>query len=177
PSRRAICHNATRPTRSAIPADDSREFPRRSICLDPDNQRAPLPNANWLGTVYHGLPPSLLEPRFQPEGRLAFLGRISPEKGPDIAIRLARAAGMPLRMAAKVPRDGNRFYATKVRPLVDGQQIQFIGEVDDAGKAELLGQSAALLFPIDWPEPCGLVMIEAMACRTPVIAWRRGSDP
>ena len=152
-------------------------FPGAPFVSISDNQRAPLPNANWVGTVYHGLPPTLLEPRFQPERRLAFLGRISPEKGPDIAIRLARAAGMPLRIAAKVPRDDNRFYARKVRPLVDGHEIQFIGEVGDAGKAELLGRSAALLFPIDWPEPFGLVMIEAMACGTPVIAWRRGSVP
>src|SRR5207248_7993195 len=119
------------------------------------SQRGPVPDANWVGTVYHGLPPKLLEPRFQPGRRLAFLGRISPEKGPDIAIRLARAAGMPLRIAAKVPRDDNRFYATKVRPLVDGREIQFIGEVDDCGKQELLGRSAALRFPIDLPEPCG----------------------
>jgi glycosyltransferase involved in cell wall biosynthesis len=142
-----------------------------------ESQRLPLPYLNWAGTIYHGLPPALLRPCFQSEGYLAFLGRISPEKRPDIAIRLAKAAGLPLRIAAKVPRNGNEYYRREVEPLVDGRSIQFIGEVDDCGKAELLGKATALLFPIDWPEPFGLVMIEAMACGTPVIAWRQGSVP
>jgi glycosyltransferase involved in cell wall biosynthesis len=152
-------------------------FPDAPFVSISKSQQKPLPHLNWVGTVYHGLPLSLLEPRHETEGYLAFLGRITPEKGPDVAIRLAKAAALPLRIAAKVPRDGNRFYATKVQPLVDGRDIRFIGEVDDAGKAELLGKAAALLFPIDWPEPFGLVMIEAMACGTPVIAARRGSVP
>ncbi|MBV8830643.1 MAG: glycosyltransferase, partial [Acidobacteriaceae bacterium] len=109
------------------------------------------------------------------EGYLSFLGRIAPEKGPDVAIRLAQASGLPLRIAAKVPRGENQFFEEKIEPLVDHSTIRFIGEVDDQGKATLLQGAAALLFPIDWPEPFGIVMIEAMACGTPVIAWRRGS--
>ncbi len=142
-----------------------------------DSQRTPLPHLAWAGTVHHGLPASLLQASAAPGEYLAFLGRITPEKGPDVAIRLARAAGMPLRIAAKVPRGENRFFREAIEPLVDGDGVQFIGEVGDEGKAALLKNAAALLFPIDWPEPFGLVMIEAMACGTPVIARRRGSVP
>jgi glycosyltransferase involved in cell wall biosynthesis len=142
-----------------------------------NNQREPLPGLRWLGTVHHGMPVSLLQPGFQPQGYLAFLGRITPEKGPDKAIRIARAAGHPLRIAAKVPRGENQFFKREVQPLVDGVQVQFIGEVDDRSKAPFLQHATALLFPIDWPEPFGLVMIEAMACGTPVIATPHGSVP
>jgi glycosyltransferase involved in cell wall biosynthesis len=141
------------------------------------NQRQPLPELNWVGTVYHGLPPTMFEPRNRPEGYLAFLGRITPEKGPETAIRLAKASGLPLRIAAKIPREGNRYFADRIQPLLDGRQIEFVGELDEKAKGPFLRNAAALLFPIDWPEPFGLVMIEAMACGTPVIAFRRGSVP
>jgi glycosyltransferase involved in cell wall biosynthesis len=142
-----------------------------------DNHRQPFPSANWLGTVYHGMPVDSLEPNFEPGNYLAFLGRLTKEKGPETAIRLAKAAGMPLRMAAKIPRSETRYYKTHLQPIIDVDQINLIGEVNDAGKGELLRGAAALLFPIDWPEPFGLVMIEAMACGLPVIAFRRGSVP
>jgi glycosyltransferase involved in cell wall biosynthesis len=143
-----------------------------------DSQRAPLPAVNWLGTVHHGLPPDLLRPPPRPRGDyLAFLGRMSPEKGPERAIAIARRVGIRLRMAAKVDPVDRAWFETQVRPLLDDPLIEFIGEVDEHGKAAFLGNARALLFPIDWPEPFGLVMIEAMACGTPVIAFRRGSVP
>ncbi len=138
-------------------------------------QRAPLPRARWLGTVYHGMPKDLLKPNFTPEGYLAFLGRICPEKGPEAAIRLARAAKLPLKIAAKVDEVDEAYFNCKVRPLLDGTGV--IGEIDEQQKADFLGNAAALLFPISWPEPFGLVMVEAMACATPVIAFRCGSVP
>jgi glycosyltransferase involved in cell wall biosynthesis len=140
-----------------------------------DAQRTPLPQANWVGTVHHGLPPDLL--RFQP-GRgsyLAFLGRISPEKRVDRAIAIARACGQPLRIAAKVDPADRDYFEHEIRPLLNDPLVEFIGEIGDDEKAEFLGHARALLFPIDWPEPFGLVMIEALACGTPVIAFRGGS--
>jgi glycosyltransferase involved in cell wall biosynthesis len=148
------------------------DFPLVSIS---DAQRAPLPEANWAGTVYHGLPEDLLE--FSPvhEGYLAFLGRISPEMRPDRAIAIAAEVGMPLKIAAKVDAVDEAYFTAEIQPLLDTPLVEFVGEIGDAGKSALLGKAAALLFPIDWPEPFGLVMIEAMACGTPVIAWDCGS--
>lgn len=158
-------------------ADVFRNFPEACFISISDNQRLPLAGANWCGTVYHGLPEQLLRPSYSPGMYLAFLGRLTPEKGPERAIRIARAAGMPLRMAAKVPRGETGYFKRQLEPLIDGQEIQLVGEVNDAAKQPFLSEAAALLFPIDWPEPFGLVMIEAMACGTPVIAYRSGSVP
>lgn len=142
-----------------------------------DAQRTPLPNAHWAGTVYHGIPENLVRPNFAPEGYLAFLGRICPEKGPETAIQLARAANLPLKIAAKVDKVDRVYFECVVKPLIDGKTVEYIGEIDEGQKADFLGNAAALLFPIRWPEPFGLVMVEAMACGTPVIAFGCGSVP
>ncbi|MBL1263314.1 glycosyltransferase family 4 protein [Methylomicrobium sp. RS1] len=154
-----------------------REFNEMPVVSISDHQRSPLPFANWLATVYNGIPADLF--RFEPTpGRyLAFLGRISPEKRPDRAIDLAIRFGMQLKIAAKVDKADCEYYETKIKPLLKHPLVEYIGEINDAEKIEFLGGAYALLFPIDWPEPFGLVMIEAMACGTPVIAWRCGSVP
>jgi len=141
-----------------------------------DSQRRPLADAKWLATVPHGVPAALYEFTERPAGGyLAFLGRISPEKGPEIAIRLAKRAGIPLRIAAKVDSADTEYFKSVVEPLLDHPLIDFIGEIDDARKSDFLGNARALLFPIRWPEPFGLVMIEAMACGTPTVAFDCGS--
>jgi glycosyltransferase involved in cell wall biosynthesis len=141
-----------------------------------DDQRRGLPFANYAGTVQHGLPANLLDFSPRGSGYLAFLGRTSPEKRPDRAIAIAKAAGMPLKIAAKVDGADKQYFAEVILPLIDGDpSIEFIGEINERQKSVFLGNADALLFPIDWPEPFGLVMIEAMACGTPVIAWRNGS--
>jgi glycosyltransferase involved in cell wall biosynthesis len=143
-----------------------------------DNQRTPLPQANWLSTVHHGLPENLLTPRTDIKpGYLAFLGRISPEKRVDTAIRIAEKAGMPIKIAAKLDKADRAYYEEQIKPLMSLPHVEYIGEISEAEKAEFLGGAHALLFPIDWPEPFGLVMIESMACGTPVIAFKRGSVP
>ncbi|MDB5471193.1 MAG: glycosyl transferase [Caulobacter sp.] len=141
-----------------------------------DDQRRGMPFANYAGTVQHGLPSHLLEFSPRGSGYLAFLGRISPEKRPDRAIAIAKAAGLPLKIAAKVDGADKQYYTEVIEPLIAGDpSIEFIGEINEQQKSVFLGNAEALLFPIDWPEPFGLVMIEAMACGTPVVAWRNGS--
>lgn len=152
--------------------DEYRDMPLVSIS---DSQRAPAPGAHWVATVHHGLP---LDPfPFQPAGGdyLLFLGRICPEKRPDRAIDIATRAGRELVIAAKVDAADSEYFEARIEPLLARPNVRFVGEVDDAGKAQLLGGALALLFPIDWPEPFGLVMIESMACGTPVVAWPCGS--
>ena len=139
---------------------------------------SPIANANFAATIHHGLPEDLYTPTYHPRGGyLAFIGRISPEKRPDRAIRLAQALGIPLKIAAKVDKVDDAYFREKIAPLLDQPGIEFIGEINDRAKTEFLGQARALLFPIDWPEPFGLSMIEAMACGTPVLAFRHGSVP
>jgi glycosyltransferase involved in cell wall biosynthesis len=143
-----------------------------------ESQRIPLPQARWLGNVYHGLPEKLLtpQPHCEPE-YLAFLGRICPEKRVDTAIRIAAMSGLPLKIAAKVDKADQDYFKSEIEPLLSHANVEFIGEIDETRKPEFLSRAKALLFPIDWCEPFGLVMIEAMACGTPVIAFNRGSVP
>ena len=152
-------------------------FPKAPFVSISDNQRRPLPDANWIATIPHGLPKDLFRPSDEAGSYLAFLGRLTAEKGPEAAIRIARAVQMPLRIAAKIPRAETAYFKKKLEPEIDGEKVQLIGEVDETRKQPFLAGAAALLFPIDWPEPFGLVMIEAMACGTPVIAYRSGSVP
>jgi len=142
-----------------------------------NSQRVPLPEANFIATVLHGLPQNLLSKGEGRGGYLAFLGRISPEKAPDAAIRIAAQAGIPLKIAAKVDRVDREYFKTTVEPLLRGSDVEFIGEIREDQKQEFLGNAAGLIFPIAWREPFGLVMIEAMACGTPVIAFENGSVP
>jgi glycosyltransferase involved in cell wall biosynthesis len=153
------------------------EFQDMPLISISNGQREPLPWANWQATVYHGLPVGMYRFREKPGNYLAFLGRISPEKRVDRAIEIAKRAGMPLKIAAKVDPVDSDYFDSVITPLLSNSLVEFVGEISDGEKDEFLGNAYALLFPIDWPEPFGLVMIEAMACGTPIIAYRGGAVP
>jgi glycosyltransferase involved in cell wall biosynthesis len=152
-----------------------RAFPAMPLVSISDAQRRPMPPVNWASTIYHGMPLGLYP--FDPKGGdyLAFLGRISPEKRPDRAIEIAKRSGVPLRIAAKVDPADREYFECEIEPLLDHPLVEFVGEINDRQKSDFLGNALALLFPIDWPEPFGLVMIESMSSGTPVIAWNNGS--
>ena len=155
-----------------------REFADMPLVSISNSQREPLPSANWVATVHHGLASEICPFNPAPRGGyFAFLGRLSPEKGVERAIEIARRSGVRLRVAAKIDPTEQRYFRERVEPLLGLPGIDFLGEVDEAGKPAFLGNATALLFPIDWPEPFGLSMIEAMSCGTPVIAWRNGAVP
>ena len=154
-----------------------RTFSDAPVVSISDAQRGPLPWANWQATVHHGLPQDSLAFCANPGQYLAFLGRTSPEKGLDRAIQIAKRVGMPLKIAAKIDRADQQYFEAVIKPLLADRLVEFIGEIGYSGKNAFLGNAAALLFPINWPEPFGIVMIEAMACGTPVVAYPFGSVP
>ncbi len=154
-----------------------REFPGMPLISISDNQRTPMPPVNWASTIHHGLPRDLYKLQEKSGSYLAFLGRISPEKRPDRAIEIAKRSGVRLKIAAKVDAVDEAYFSSQIKPLLNDPCVEFIGEINDQQKETFLGEAMALLFPIDWAEPFGLVMIEAMAVGTPVIAWRNGSVP
>jgi glycosyltransferase involved in cell wall biosynthesis len=177
--RHSIAHVTTMHGRLDIPDlmplyEEFQDIPIISIS---NAQREPLPWVNWQATVYHGLPKHLYHFRARPGKYLAFLGRISPEKRVDRAIEIAKKTGIPLRIGAKIDRVDQDYFATVVEPLLHDPLVECVGEIGEREKDEFLGNAYALLFPIDWPEPFGLVMIEAMACGTPIIAYRQGAVP
>jgi glycosyltransferase involved in cell wall biosynthesis len=169
-------HGALRPHDVKALFDEYRDIPLVSIS---DNQRIPMPSAGWQATVYHGLPRTLFQPTERAGGYLVFLGRTSLEKGVDRAIEIARQTNLPLMLAGKIYPEERGYFDAVIAPLLDASKdmVHFVGEIGGREKEALLGNARALLFPIDWDEPFGLVMIESLACATPVIAWRRGSVP
>lgn len=152
-------------------------FPNSPLISISMNQRKPLPDAHWIGNVYHGLPVDLYRCVQKKEKYVAFIGRISPEKRVDRAIEIAGRLGLPIKIAAKIDKADEAYYEEKIKPLFRQSHVEYIGEIGEKDKNEFLGNALALLFPIDWPEPFGMVMIEAMACGTPVLAFRNGSVP
>lgn len=154
-----------------------REFPAMPVVSISDCQRQPLPWLNWRATIHHGLPLDTYDLGHGSGGYLAFLGRMCPEKRPDRAIDIAKRAGLPLMIAAKVDKVDIDYFEQVIRPMLDHPLVEYVGELDETQKAKFLGEARALIFPIDWPEPFGLAMIEAMACGTPVVAYRHGSVP
>jgi glycosyltransferase involved in cell wall biosynthesis len=154
-----------------------REFSDLPFVSISNAQRPPIPSLRWAATVYHGLPENLLPFRSEPEKYLAFVGRISPEKRADRAIEIATKAGIELRIAAKVDAADEEYFEREIKPLLSHPGVTYLGEINEQQKAALLGGARALLFPIDWPEPFGMVVIEAMSCGTPILAWNHGSVP
>jgi glycosyltransferase involved in cell wall biosynthesis len=180
--RRSPCPNVTTLHGLVHPPDLEpllREFDEMPLISISDSQRRPLPRVNWQATVYHGLPAGLFSYHAEPDDYLAFLGRISPDKGVEEAVAIALDSGRRLKIAAKIYPEDQEYYHRVIVPLLNQakSRVEFVGEVGGPDKQAFLGQAEAVLFPIGWPEPFGLVMIEAMACGTPVIAFRRGSVP
>ncbi len=177
--RSSIPHITTLHGKQSVPdlAPLYKEYIDMPVVSISDEQRRPLPNANWISTIYHGLPLNLYSLGRGEGGYLAFVGRLSPEKRPDRAIDIALQTGIPLKIAAKINKNETEYFQEKIKPMMDHPLIEFVGEIGEAEKGDFLGKAKALLFPIDWPEPFGLVMIEALACGTPVIAYRNGSVP
>jgi glycosyltransferase involved in cell wall biosynthesis len=179
-SRREKCpHVTTLHGRLDLPDLDRlfREYADMPLISISDSQRQPFPDLNWQGTVYHGIPLGLYTFQKQRGKYLAFLGRASPEKRLDRAIEIAKQFGMKLKVAAKIDKNDQDYFQAELEPQIGNVDVEFLGEIGGKEKDEFLGNAYALLFPIDWPEPFGLVMIEAMACGTPVVAWPEGSVP